>query len=86
MFVDDVNIHNSDWNDHLDHLRLVFQRLRFVNLKLNLGKCYFGAKEIIFLGHVVNWQGSKLNSNKVHVISKFPTPLLVINVWTFLPN
>lgn len=27
IFVDDVNIHNSDWNDHLDHLRLVFEIL-----------------------------------------------------------
>jgi hypothetical protein len=36
IFVDDVNIHNNDWNEHLEHLELVFERLRFVNIKLNL--------------------------------------------------
>jgi hypothetical protein len=43
FFVDDVNVHNSDWNERLEHLKLVFERLRFVKLKLNLGKCCFGA-------------------------------------------
>jgi hypothetical protein len=42
-FVDDVNVHNSDWSEHLEHLRLVFERLRFVKLNLNLIKCCFGA-------------------------------------------
>jgi hypothetical protein len=54
IFVDDVNIHNSDWSDNLDHLRLVFEGLKSINLKLNPYKCCFGAKEITFLGHVVN--------------------------------
>lgn len=76
----DINIHNSEWNDHLDHLILIFERLRFVNLKLNLGKCYFRAMEIIFLDHVDNWQGSNLNPTKIHVVTKFPTPLLITNV------
>jgi hypothetical protein len=55
IFVDDVNVHNSDWKDHLNHLKMVFDRLKLVNLKLNLGKCCFRTKEITFLGHVVNW-------------------------------
>jgi hypothetical protein len=54
VFVDDINIHNNDWKDHLDHMKMVFERMWDVNLKLNLGKCCFGAKEITFLRHVVN--------------------------------
>jgi hypothetical protein len=54
IFVDDINIHNSDWSDHLDHFRFVFEKLRCVNLKLNPGKCCFETKEITFLNHVVN--------------------------------
>jgi hypothetical protein len=54
IFVGDVNIHSSNWSDHLEHLRLVLEKLIYVNLKLNPRKCYFGTKENFFGGHVVN--------------------------------
>jgi hypothetical protein len=54
MFVDDVNVHRNDWRDHLNHLRMVFDKLKLVNLKLNPEKYCFGAKEITFMGHVIN--------------------------------
>jgi hypothetical protein len=84
IFVDEINIHSSDWSDHLDHLRLVFDILRYVKLKFNPGKCCFETRDITFVGHVVNQQGSRLDPTKVHVISKFPTLMIIINVWTFL--
>ncbi len=37
VFVDDVNIHNQTWEEHLTHLKDVFTRLWEVNLKLNPG-------------------------------------------------
>jgi len=43
VFVDDVNIHNQTWEEHLKHLKVVLTQLREVNLKLNLGKRSFGA-------------------------------------------
>jgi cleavage and polyadenylation specificity factor subunit 1 len=39
FFVDDVNVHSNSWNDHLNHLRIVFEKLKIVNLKQNLKKC-----------------------------------------------
>ncbi len=59
--MDDVNIHNNDWNDHLEHLRLVLEKLKSVNLKLNLGKCCFGTRGVTFLRHVVNQHGFRLH-------------------------
>ncbi len=53
-------------------------------MKLNLGKCYFGAQQIVFLGHVVIRQGSYLDPKKVQVVKDFPIPKFVINVWAFL--
>ncbi len=43
VFVDDINIHSQTWEEHLTHLKVVFTRLWEVNLRLNLGKCSFGA-------------------------------------------
>ncbi len=53
VFVDDVNTHSQTWEKHLTHLKAIHTRLQEVNLKLNPGKCSFGAQQIVFLGHVV---------------------------------
>ncbi len=58
--------------------------LKSVNLKLNPRKCCFGAQEIVFLGHVVNEQGSRPYPTKVCVISNFLILSSITNVWAFL--
>jgi hypothetical protein len=63
---------------------LVFEKLKVVNLKFNLGKCCFGEKEITFWGHVVDQQGSRPNLAKVQIIFGFPRPILITNVKTLL--
>jgi len=84
VFVDDVNIHSQTWEEHLTHLEAVLTRLQEVNLKLNPRKCYFGAQQIIFLGHVVTRQGSYPDPKKVQVVKDFPIPKSMINVHAFL--
>jgi hypothetical protein len=58
VFVDDLNIHSENWEDHLRHLGVVLSRLREVNLKLNPSKCCFATESIVFLGHVVSKEGT----------------------------
>jgi hypothetical protein len=53
-------------------------------LKLNPGKCSFGAQQIVILGHVVTRHGSYPNPKKVQVINDFPIPRSVTNVRAFL--
>jgi hypothetical protein len=65
VFVDDINIHSHTWEEHFKHLKVVLTRLQEVNLKLNPGKCCFGAQQIVFLRHVVTKQGSYLDPKKV---------------------
>jgi len=84
MFVDDVNIHSGTWNEDLCHIRLVFQKLKRVNLKLNLNKCCFGFKSITFLGHIVDYVGSQHDPKKIVVVQNFPTPNMATNVKAFL--
>jgi hypothetical protein len=77
VFVDDLNIHNKNWEDHLRHLGVVLSRLREVNLKLNLSKCCFATESIVFLGHVVSKEGTKPNSGKIDAVLRFPKPKTV---------
>ncbi len=84
VFVDDLNVHSENWEDHLQHLGVVFSRLKEVNLKLNPGKCCFAAKSIVFLGHVVSREGTKPDPGKIDAVLRFPAPKTVTNVRSFL--
>jgi hypothetical protein len=84
VFVDDLNIHNGSWEDHFQHLEAVLSRLREVNLKLNPSKCCFAAESIVFLGHVVNKEGTKPNLGKIDAVLRFPEPMTITNVRSFL--
>jgi hypothetical protein len=84
MFVDDINIHNGTWNEHLCHIQLVLQKLKGVNLKLNLSKHCFGSKSITFLGHIVDNARSQPDPKKIAAFQHFPTPNTATNVRAFL--
>jgi hypothetical protein len=84
VFMDDLNIHSENWEDHLQHLGAVLSRLREVNLKLNLIKCCFAAENIVFLGHVVSKEGTKPDPGKIDAVLRFPEPKTVTNVKSFL--
>jgi hypothetical protein len=84
IFVDDLNVHNEEWQDHLQHLGAVLSRLREVNLKLNPSKCCFAAASVIFLGHVVNKEGTRPDPSKIDAVRGFPTPTIVTTVRSFL--
>jgi len=84
VFVDDLNIHSESWEYHLQHLEAVLSRLREVNLKLNPSKCCFAAGSIVFLGHVVNKEGTRPNLGKIDAVLRFPEPKAVNNVRSFL--
>jgi hypothetical protein len=84
IFVDDLNVHSEKWQDHLQHLGAVLSRLREVNLKLNPSKCCFAAGSIVFLGHVVSKEGTRLDPGKIDAVWQFPVPTIVTNVRSFL--
>ncbi len=84
VFMDDLNIHIENWEDHLQHLGAVLSRLREVNLKLNPSKCCFAAENIVFLGHVVSKEGTKPDPGKIDAVLRFPEPKTVTNVKSFL--
>jgi hypothetical protein len=84
VFVDDLNVHNLSWEEHLKHLQYVLMRLREIILKLNPSKCEFAKSKLAFLGHEVNQEGTQPNQRKVKVVMNFLVLTFVINVQEFL--
>lgn len=69
---------------HLEHLRTVFQRLLAAGVTINASKCNFRAEQIEFLGYLVSGQGIQPLPDKVKAILEFPKPKTIIELRRFL--
>ncbi|GKD56104.1 reverse transcriptase domain-containing protein, partial [Tanacetum coccineum] len=67
--VDDMVIKSDSEEDMLVDIQETFDKLRAINMKLNLRKCSFSVEEGPFLGHLIMKQGIKENHLKVKAIS-----------------
>ena len=60
-----------------------FKRLREDKLLINLKKCSFAKKELVYLGFVVSSKGLKMDPEKVKAILEWPTPRSTTEVRSF---
>jgi hypothetical protein len=75
VYLDDIIIYSKGtFENHLGHLKQVFETLRRANLKIKLKKCYFCLPNIHFLGHVVGQNGIRPDPEKIEKIKNFPEP------------
>jgi hypothetical protein len=65
---DDILIYNTSIDEHIDHLRAVFNALCDAHLFGNLEKCNFCMDQVSFLGYVVTPQGIEVDHAKVEAI------------------
>src|SRR5688572_17269997 len=78
VYIDDVIIFTKGTlEQHLDHLKQVFQTLRESILKIKLKKCQFCLPSLSFLGHVVGRGGIQPDPEKIRKIKEFPVPMNV---------
>jgi len=54
IYLDDVVIFSSTFDEHLVRLELVLKRFRENGLKLKPSKCTFGGKKVQCLGHIIS--------------------------------
>ena len=57
VYVDDIIVFSHTFEEHLEHLRQIFDRLRKANLTLKLSKCTFAAQRVKYLGHILSTKG-----------------------------
>jgi len=84
VYFDDILIYSKSHEEHLDHLRAVFDALRAASLYANLEKCIFCTDRVAFLGYVVTPQGIEVDGAKIDAIRSWPTPQTITQVRSFL--
>ena len=72
VYIDDIVVFFPSFEQHLDDLRQVFDRLRAAVLKLNPKKCHLFQSELACLGHVVSGDGIKPDPLKTRAIRELP--------------
>ena len=72
VYLDDVMVHGITFEETLQHLRAVLERLKRAGLTLAPRKCQLFRREVKFLGHRVSSAGVTADPDKVVSIDSWP--------------
>ena len=84
LYLDDIIVYSKTFEDHLENLKVVFERLKNANLKLNPQKCSLLCTKVAFLGHEVSEQGIATDPAKACAVEDWPQPKSVTEVRQFV--
>ena len=85
MFVlDDIVVYSATYEEHIQKLENVFQRLRDRGLKLKPIKCLLFQHRIKYLGHVISPEGVSTDPDKISVVKNWPVPATAEELQSFL--
>lgn len=83
-YLDDILIFSETLEQHEQHIKTVFDRLRKHGLKLKAKKCSFLKEQTQYLGFIIDKTGVKPDPNKVAAIRSLPSPTTVREVRSFI--
>jgi len=84
IFLDDVLIFASTFEEHLARLEAVFNRIKQHGLKLKPSKCEFFKTSVKYLGHVVSENGIETDPEKLEALINWPVPHNIKTLRAFL--
>ncbi|KAJ9517139.1 hypothetical protein QJQ45_009105 [Haematococcus lacustris] len=84
VYLDDILVMSENTEQHLVHLRRVFDLLRKNKFYAKLSKCEFMKRTLMFLGHIISAQGISVDPCKVTAISNWPVPTSLKTLQSFL--
>ena len=67
VYIDDILVSSCTFDDHLHHLRAIFECLKWAKLKLSPAKCELFQSEVNYLGHAICAKGISTDPKKVKV-------------------
>ena len=73
-YLDDIIIFSKNEEDHLQHIEIIYKKLKKADLKLKESKCNFFKKEIHYLGHLIPVSGIQPLPEKLESIRSMPKP------------
>lgn len=84
VYLDDIVVFSSSFDEHLIHLEQVFIALQAKTIVLNPPKCTLVTTQIDYLGHTVSSTFVKPNNEKIQAILDIPEPKTLAQANKFL--
>lgn len=84
IYLDDLIIFSSTFDEHLEKLHRVLQRIRENGIKLSPKKCSFFMPRVKYLGFIVSSDGIETDPEKVKKVLNWKTPTTPQEVHSFL--
>lgn len=83
-YLDDIVIVSRSIEEHAQHLKGVFSRIKDYGFRLRLEKCNFFMTSIKYLGVIIDSKGRRPDLAKIQAIAKMPPPSDVPTLRSFL--
>ena len=83
-YLDDIIIYSETFEEHIQLLDKIFNKLKEYGIKLKQKKCSFAQTEVQYLGHIVSHNQVRPSLEKIAAINDFPVPNSVRSVKSFL--
>jgi len=74
VYLDDLTVFSKSDEEHMHHLKIVFQKCRKYGLLLNLKKSLFTMEEGKLLGHIISKDGIHIDPTHVQAIRQINLP------------
>ena len=84
IYIDDIIVFGRTFEEHVQRIGQVFERIREAGLKLKPAKCNMFEQEVIFLGHVVSGEGVRPSPVNITKILDWPEPRTAKQVKQFV--
>ncbi|GBL99605.1 Retrovirus-related Pol polyprotein from transposon opus [Araneus ventricosus] len=83
-YLDDIIILSETFDQHINDLQFVFERLSLFKLQANREKCHFACDRVKYLGHWITANGIEVDQEKISAIQKIPVSTNVKEAQSFL--
>jgi hypothetical protein len=84
VYLDDILIYSTNYDEHIDHLSRVFHKLEQAQFYLQMDKCQFLASELRFLGHIIRNHQIHPQSEKLRKLEAWNEPRNNAELLSFL--
>lgn len=84
VFFDDILVYSESFEQHLVHLKRVFDLLLQDGWKVKASKCSFAKQEISYLGHIISGQGVSTDPRKISAVMDWPQHVNIKELRSFL--
>ena len=74
VYLDDITVYSKIWEEHIPHLKAIFERCRRYKISLNPKKRIFTMEEVTLLGFVISPEGITIDSGRVEALKAIVLP------------